>query len=188
MARTKRNKLSQEEREHFFGLLRPLLAYADLDTPLVPADTDDLNRRSAIVWEDTFIIESCIYATNHKKIETQITFSEEECAILRSWKQSKLDSYYLVAHQHYGSLLLNSQFQLYRVVGPNDSLEDLFPETPVILTTILLPWKDVVVSNGLYTCSLLPEDKSDLLERALDVICSRIIRNDGVITSLGPVP
>ena len=77
-------------------------------------------------------------------------FSAEELGIVRSWKHFIRDRFYLFRHLKKYSIFLNSSSspKPYGVLSISDSLKDLFPYVPVMIETVLLPFKGQIIYDG----------------------------------------
>lgn len=180
MAPAKRNMLPPKDGSYFFHLFLPLLAHADLENPIIIGDSQDMITRSEFYWKDPSRIDAFIDDIDHKRTKSKFTLTEEDREILRSWKRCKYDVFYLVSHRANGSLLVDREDQVYRVLGLQSSLEELIPQTPVEVLTTILPWKDVLITDGLFLPILIANP--DNIRRRLQGICQKAIDEGTVIT------
>jgi len=82
--------------------------------------------------------------------ENPFCLSDEELAIIRSWKHSVRGSFYLFRHLKKHSIFLSSSSppRTYGVLSISDRLKDLFPYLPVMVEAALLPFKGRIIYDG----------------------------------------
>lgn len=147
-------RLSREDGNLFYTIFLPLLEYVNnkykvnknlksivTAGSLNPSDVKPIANR---VWENVSIIEEYINATP--------VLNEEEKFILRSWKRQITGKFILERHLKTGSILLSCEDdRVFHVSGIFSSWEEMFPShfLPVIMEATLLPFKDVIISDGL---------------------------------------
>ena len=180
MAPAKRNMLPPDDGDYFFHLFLPLLGYADLKNPIIIGDSPDMMRRAEIYWKDPSRIDTYIDDIDHKRTSIRISLTEEDREILRSWKRFQYDVFYLASHRSNGSLLVDRENHVYRVLGLQSSLEELLPKTPVEILTAILPWKDVLITDGLFLPITI--ENPDEIKKKLQRICKRALEQGTVIT------
>ncbi len=147
-------KLSAEDADLFYKLNLALLAFTNKKLKLCPgAETPETVKqlpldekvviRSAL-WEDDDLIESFLK-------ENPFELSPEEMDIVRSWKHRVKGRFILVNHLKIHSILLHDNEQIaYGVLGLQDDLETVVgPDLPKIVETVLLPFRDRIVFDGL---------------------------------------
>ncbi len=179
MSTAKQNMLSERDGEHFFELFSPLLAYADLDTPFILDDTMELRRRSNLIWRDVSLIDTYIAEMDRKRPEKPIP--EEDREIMRSWKRFRSGVFYVVSNQPDGTLFVDKSRAVYRILGLQTPLEEIFPKTPIIVETTLLPWKDVLITDGIYSPVAIANPGK--VKPTLDRMCRNAIERGTVVTS-----
>lgn len=83
-------------------------------------------------------------------IENPFAFSSGEVEIVQNWKHYIRGQFYLFRHLKKYSIFLNSVSppMAYGVLSISDSLKDLFPFVPVMVETILLPFKNQIIYDG----------------------------------------
>lgn len=167
----KNSTLTKKEATHFYELFMPLLAYMDMAKPLKADNGKDYLRRANKLWADPSQIDDFIDAVDHKKISIQLTLTNEDREILRSWKRKRRGMFILARHDPDGSLFVDTNlspegtFQYYRVKGMLSTLESQVPNVPCFVEATILPWKKVLVTDGLIQTHRLPgKDKGDLVK------------------------
>lgn len=141
---------------------------------------EDMQRRARRIWRDPSLIDSYIQESDRRRGKEY--FTEEDRQILHSWKRFRTGVFYLVSHEADGTLLVNKSKEVYQIKGLQSPMEELFPAPPIIVETTLLPWKDVLITDGLYSpVGIL---KPDSVRDTLQVLCRRAMENGTVITSL----
>ncbi len=178
----KKNMLPPKDGSHFFELFLPLLAYADLEHPLIFGDASDMMQRAAVIWDNPARIDDFIDDVDHKKSKMRITLTDEDREILRSWKRCRRDVYYLASHRLNGALIVSQKDQVYRVLGLQSSLQELMPKTPIMLMATLLPWKDKLITDGLFMP--VPILHPDDIQKHLQEVCQQALDQGTVITTI----
>lgn len=146
-------RLSQEDVQLFYKLYPALLVYVNSDqNTLKQASTPGefmahpVNERVQVrdqLYQHTELIDSFLK-------DNPFHFSAEELEIVRSWKHLIRDRFYLFRHLKKYSIFLNSSSppKSYGVLSISDSLKDLFPYVPVMVETVLLPFKGQIIYDG----------------------------------------
>ena len=78
--------------------------------------------------------------------------SEDDAAILSSWKRRIADDFFLERHLKSGSVLISSSTgEVYLVSGIISSWEGIFyyRNPSIMINAVLIPFKNVIISNGL---------------------------------------
>ena len=146
--------LSAEEAKLFYKLDWGLMHYAnrkygivkDVDTPNFRGrNLKEISRLKEKIFSEPEIIGS--FAS-----ENPLGFSEDELAIVKSWKNFAKGEFYVISHLAGGSVLLaqGEPPKVYEVAGIMDRLEDLLPFTPCMIKTVLLPFKGRIVYYGIF--------------------------------------
>ena len=88
--------------------------------------------------------------------ENQGTLSPEEIEILHSWKQAIKGKFFIERHLKKHSIFVQTSDTknkaVYAVLGLNDPLTEFFPgaHLPLMVEAVLLPFKDQIISDGLF--------------------------------------
>lgn len=150
----KGNKLSAKDTELFYELFFMLLDYAgrkhdkkhDLMEDVKNQRVDQRNALdlSELVFDHPGIIEECIEENKDK-------LTEEKEDILRSWKNFRRGTFFIERFLKSGAAFMDESNDVYIVKGLTDSIEDMFMGMkPVATKTVLLPFRDAIISDGLY--------------------------------------
>ena len=151
----KNNTLTNKEGEHFYELFLPLLTYMNMKKPLRMNNAKDLLRRADKLWGDPSQIDDFIDALDSKRIPIQLTLTKEDRATLQGWKRLRRGMFLLARHDPDGSLFVDTTlspegtFQYYRVKGTLSSFENQIPNVPLFVDAAILPWKKVLITDGL---------------------------------------
>jgi hypothetical protein len=88
--------------------------------------------------------------------ENQDTLSPEEVEILRSWKLAVKGKFFVERHLKKHSIFVQTSDtknkMVYAVLGLNEPLTEFFPSSylPLMVEAVLLPFKDQIISDGLF--------------------------------------
>lgn len=146
-------RLSEEDVQLFYKLYSELLVYVNLNQKtLKQASTPDelmvqpVDERIQVrdqLYENMELLDSFLK-------ENPPHFSDEELEIVRSWKHFIRDRFFLFRHLKKYSIFLDasSSPKPYGVLSISDSLEDFFPCVPVMVETVLLPFKGQIIYDG----------------------------------------
>ena len=135
--------LDTENAKLFFKLFLPILDYVNLKCHVLENDekfmekwtlSQGINVQSALktankLWSDDTLIGEYL---------AQAQLSNENRDIVSSWKKHISGKFILERHLKKGSIFISM----------NDEKIDGMPP-PVLLNATLLPWKDVIISDGL---------------------------------------
>lgn len=146
-------RLSKENVQLFYKLYPALLVHVNShQNTLRQASTPDelmahpVNERVQVrdqLYQNIELIDSFLN-------DNPFHFSAEALGIVRSWKHFIRDRFYLFRHLKKYSIFLNSSSspKPYGVLSISDSLKDLFPYVPVMVETVLLPFKGQIIYDG----------------------------------------
>jgi len=146
-------RLSEEDVKLFYKLNPALLLYVNSEHGVLSNITtmDGLmaqpaNERVQVrdkLYENIELIDS--FADKNP-----FGFTPDELEIIRSWKHFVRDKFYLYSHLKKYSVFLssNSPSKAYGVLSISDSLKDLLPYLPVMVETVLLPFKGQIIYDG----------------------------------------
>jgi len=146
-------RLSEEDVTLFYKLYPALLVYINAEQGILSqiSTTDELMSQPVEekvrvrdqLYENIALIDS--FANDNP-----FGFTSEELEIVRSWKHFIRDRFYLFRHLKKYSIFLSSGSppKAYGVLSISDRLKDLFPYVPVLVETVLLPFKGQIVYDG----------------------------------------
>ena len=144
--------LSPEDGRLFYKLFLPLLVYVDetykmhKDLPRMAwngaLDMKEVKEIANRLWDDVSLLDNYV--------AEQRDMSQEEKDILLSWKGRIRGKFVLLRHLQRGSVFISEEKEVYQVLGIQSSWEELFPEEtlPVFMEATLLPFRDVIISDG----------------------------------------
>jgi hypothetical protein len=147
-------KLSAEDADLFYKLNWALLAFTNKKLKLCPdAETPEaikqlpLDKKVVIrnaLWEEDDLIEPFLK-------ENPFQLSSEEMDVVGSWKHRVKGRFILINHLKSHSILLHDSEKIaYGVLGLHDELETVVgPDLPMIVETVLLPFKNRIIFDGL---------------------------------------
>ncbi|MDE6788421.1 MAG: hypothetical protein K2J47_03775 [Ruminococcus sp.] len=145
-------KLSKQDSDLFFDLWFSLLDYTNKKYG-IDTSTKIINRKTGVnltsafrisdkIWEDTSVIDDYL-AENE--------LPEDEQKILKSWHYRIKGTFVIERHLKKGAVIIDNEDNVYIVKGLTQSIRDLtcdFP-TPVYIKGTLLPFKNVIITDGL---------------------------------------
>ena len=145
-------KLSPDDAKLFYQMWLPLINYVngnyhilveDIDFTGGKIDPQDAADVARFLWERTEIIDDYL-----KEAE----LSNEERAIIQSWKRCISGEFIIERHLKKGSVFISTESEtVYMVNGIIDSWEEMLhgAPVPIILRATLLPFKGVIITDGL---------------------------------------
>ena len=144
--------LKNEDAGLFYNLFLPLLDYVN-ETYQVTVehvhfegesiDPQDALEAARFLWERTWIIDDYL---------TAVQLPEEQREILESWKRCVPGTFIVERHLKKGSVFISvDDNSVYLVHGIISSWEVMLQGAPlpVVLQATLLPFKNVIISDGL---------------------------------------
>ncbi len=99
------------------------------------------------MWERPELMDDYIQANPD-------SFSEDELAILRSWRGHFLKgTFYIFRHLKKGTLFIGDKDKVYLVIGLMTPFEELVPDyaLPQMAEAVLLPFKGSIIYDGLFS-------------------------------------
>lgn len=153
--------ISREDAQLFFELFLPLLDFTNKKCNAVNQDetcTERFEQSKAIDIGNALYIAEILWANDHLIDEyLEEAVLDAECReIVSSWKRHITGRFILERHLKKGSVFISTDNpNVYLVNGLFSSWEEMFQEhkPPILLTATLLPWKDVIISDGLISVS-----------------------------------
>ena len=147
--------LSQEDGRLFFQLFIPLLGFVNEKYKIrkylyhsakpLRADYDALLAVAERLWNEVSLID--------EYLAEQQDLTPEHREILLSWKRCIRDTFILDRYQRGAAILISPKDKkVYRAIGITSSFPEMFQRShvPLILETTLLPFRDVIISDGLF--------------------------------------
>jgi hypothetical protein len=141
------------EVELFYKLHPALLLYTNQQLGMARHVTT-IPQLLAMPEEEQYEIRSALYEHRHV-IDAFIQenpqgFSADELAIVESWKHGVQGQFYVFRHLKRYTIFLdaNSPPKAYGVLALHDDFADLFPHVPIMVETVLLPFKNQITYDG----------------------------------------
>lgn len=152
-------KLLPDDVAFFYKLMWPLQFYVNQKLNIL-ADVDSVEAyANDYTYEDKLPVRDALYE-NIELIDAFIAgnpakLTDEELAIVGSWKNYVAGDFYIERYLKRGAILIRAGEppQVYVVLGLTDSLEDLFQYyhlPPILVKTVLLPFKGHIIYDGLF--------------------------------------
>ncbi|MBQ7608708.1 MAG: hypothetical protein IJU76_12175 [Desulfovibrionaceae bacterium] len=129
-------------------------------TDLTPDGSTNLHQFKEVadkIWDTISLIDEFLAKTT--------SLSEEGRAIVASWKRRRKSMFMLERILKKGGILIDMEDgQVFQVLGLHSSFEEMFHAfpLPIVVETTLLPFRDVIISDGLmqtYTIQFGPSMK-----------------------------
>ncbi|MGB9729898.1 MAG: hypothetical protein ACP5OK_07905 [Thermoprotei archaeon] len=178
--------LSPDERELFMKLYYNLLVYVAQE---VNVDVKNFNEFLRLSSERKVKIRDVLY----KNIElfdkfiklNPPNFNEEELNIIRSWKKHHVHGkFILIKNTKDGAIFFEEKNnKAYLVKAITSSFNEILPfGPPIIVETVLLPFKGKIIYDGLLSFYKIFIGRN--MSRSLRAACDHAILEHGLITSL----
>lgn len=179
-------KLSEKDARHFFRLYPSLLVYVNQQKNILgkistPEEFMEVPPEERIqvrdeLYQDIKIIDWFVQDNPYK-------FSSEELEIVSSWNHFLQDQFILFRHLKKYSIFLSSSSPVaYGVLSLADSLKDMYPQVPVFVEAVLLPFKNQIVYDGYIQAYNLLFGGG--MRRELNDVYNEAKASYGIITSL----
>lgn len=146
-------RLPTLEVERFYKLHPALLLYANQQLGLVP-HVATVPQLASMPEEKRYEFRSALYENRHL-IDAFVQdnpqrFSADELAVVESWKHLVQGQFYVFRHLKRYTIFLDagSPPKAYGVLALHDDFEDLFPHVPILIETVLLPFKQQIIYDG----------------------------------------
>lgn len=147
-------KLSEADGKKFYDLWLPLLDYVNerrgvnsnlRDIQLADyLDPNEVKEVSDVLWADTKLIDE--YLKNVKEI------SDPDRELITNWKRCIRGQFILERILKKGAILISAEDEeVYQVSGIISAWDEMFAfaRLPMIIQATLIPFKDVIISDGL---------------------------------------
>jgi hypothetical protein len=149
--------LSPTDAQLFYKLMWGVQFYCNQQTGALKdvTSTDAYVRLSSekkirvrdLLWKRPALMDDYIQANPD-------AFSESELEILRGWRRQFLKgTFYILRHLKKGTIFIGDQNKVYSVSGLVTPLDEIVPgyALPQLAETVLLPFKEVIVYDGLFS-------------------------------------
>lgn len=152
-------QLSQSEADYFFSLFKPLLVYTNQKFQINSGikKPEDVEK---CPFEDTVKIRGTLYQ-NIELFDNFIqdnlqTLSTEDISVVQSWKGFIQSKFFIFRHlKKYTTFLTAGEpYKVYGVLSLYSPFEEIVGDyLPKFVETVLLPFKDKIVSDGIFKSS-----------------------------------
>lgn len=148
-------KLEKEKRKTFFEIYYPLLSFANKELNLFELESRNINIRD-VPLDIMLEIRNNLF-DNPEIIDDFIkknpeNFKGEKIEILEKWKNFVEGRFIVVKHlkKHTVFLEVEEPQRAYGVIGLEDEPEELIASTPQLLQTVLLPFDENIIYDGIF--------------------------------------
>ncbi len=183
--------LSRQETARFYRIWFNLLHWVNEQlhlVPWLPADPPE----GSVIPEQAMQVRDALWADDrllkHFVTENPARLSEEDLVLVRSWQYRLSGKFFVVrALKSYTVLLTDfaSHVHAYGVLGLTDSVaETMILPLPVYIETILLPFEDRIIYDGLLTTFNVTFGSG--IRRSLQEVYRNAKEREGILTSLLP--
>lgn len=150
-------KVKPEDADLFYELFFPILDYVNEKYHVTAENIKFVRRKidpkdaievANFLWERTWILDDYL---------SENQFSDTKREIISNWKRCIFGKFIIERHLKKGSIFISMDDNtVYLVQGLIDSWEEMIPEpTPIIVKTVLLPFQNLIITDGLVSVSLI---------------------------------
>lgn len=183
-------KISRDDAQLFFELFLPLLDFTNKRFNVFPCNEtfkENFEKSKGIDIKNALNVANTLWTNDHLIDEylKQADLNDECRELVNGWKRHITGNFILERHLKKGSVFISTDKRdVYLVNGLFSSWEEMlrYRKPPILLTATLLPWKNVIISDGLVSITNINFGKtysSDLKE-----IYLHAKRNGNIIKSL----
>ena len=152
-------KISRDDAQLFFELFLPLLDFTNKRFNVFPCDEtfkENFEKSKGIDIKNALSVANTLWTNDYLIDEyLKLTVLDTNCReIVNNWKRHITGKFILERHLKKGSIFIRvDDEKVYLVKGLHSTWSELINgmPTPVLLKATLLPWKDVIISDGLVT-------------------------------------
>ena len=181
-------QLSQEEAEYFFSLFKPLLVYTNQQFKLIeelkkPEDVENLSLEETAQVRNKLYQNPELFEQYINKNQARLTSEDRE--IIQSWKNFLQGTFFIFRYLKKYTIFLSQEqpYKAYGVVSLHSSFPEMFGSSlPIIVKTVLLPFKNQIVSDGIFQGSNIYFGRN--FRESLKEIYNESKAQFGIITSL----
>ena len=146
-------RISEDDVQLFYKLNPALLLFVNLSLG-IQREVGNKKEFSSLSLEKKVEIRNALYEHIHLidefTKENPGDYSSEELDIVSSWKDFLKGTFYILRHLKKYSVFLSSKTdaEAYGVLGISSDLKEMFPHTPIMVDTVLIPFKSRVIYDG----------------------------------------
>ena len=146
--------LSESDAKLFYELWFPLLDYVNDKRHVNKkigkihgarhSDPGQVKEIANVLWTHTSDIDEYLRCRKDD-------LSDDHKCIIAGWKKAITDKFFLERHLKKGSIFIDYNDNVYQVKGIITSWEEMFwfRPLPILLDVTLIPFRDVIISDGL---------------------------------------
>jgi hypothetical protein len=147
------NILNKNDVDLFYKLYSRLLCFVNKQAKLIQPDTLSPEKLLHLPLEDRIKIRDVFFEKTDlidafSKSEFAQHLTQEEIALIESWKHFQKDKFFIYKHLKQYSIFL-SETKVFAVSGISDPLNEMFPYPPVLVEAILIPFQNRIIYDGL---------------------------------------
>lgn len=146
-------RISENDVELFYKLNPALLLFANLRLG-IQREVVNINNFLSLKLEKKVEVRNALY-DNIDLIDEFLeknsdNYSSVELDIVSSWKNFLRGTFYIFRHLKNYSVFLSSETdaKAYGVFGISSDLKEMFPHPPIMVDTVLIPFKNHVIYDG----------------------------------------
>lgn len=113
-------------------------------TPSHPIELSVANQIRKVVWAEDALRDQFL-------AEAASELGSEELALIASWKHRVRGNFVVLKHLQKHSVFMSDH--VYGVLGIYSPLEDLLPHVPMFAEAVLIPFRDVIITDGIVESS-----------------------------------
>ena len=143
--------LEKQDVELFYQLWFPLLDYVNKKYKICP-QIKEINRSQGIASSDAKAIADYVWSHTEvlKEYLSEAQLPEEQAQIVAGWERCKPGKYIMERHLKKGTVFISEEDQrVYMVKGLVSTWEEMVGKGPLLLDTVLIPFRDSIISDGL---------------------------------------
>lgn len=152
--------VAPEESKLFFNLISKLMVYVAQQSDEfshITSKTDffDADNAEKAALRD-FLFANLVHLENYVR-ENPNRLSDEQLDVVHKWKQGVKGTFFIERYLKKHAIFIqedsHGQNNVYAVLGISQPIEDIFPRPllPRMVQTVLLPFKNKIISDALYT-------------------------------------
>jgi hypothetical protein len=184
--------LSDDETYRFYNIWFPLLHYVNQKKHLVPSFPQSWKRKTATVSPEVAIpVRQALWADDSLReafiTENPAKLSLDDLAIVGSWQRRIEDGFFIYRYTKNYTVFLTASGskRAYGVLGLVSPIEEILgPYLPILVQTVLLPFEDHIIYDGLMTP--FPGFIGSGIKSSLKDAYRDIEEKSGIIISLAP--
>jgi hypothetical protein len=149
-------QLSFENGTLFYKLYAALLSFVNQKLQVIPNQFADSKAYTALPPQTRAPVRNALYKNRHLIdqfiTENPVHLPADELAIVASWKHAIVGQFYVFRYLSKYTIFLStsSPCKAYGVLALADPLEEMIgPYLPRLIQTVLLPFKDMIIYDGL---------------------------------------